>query len=152
MDHCSHSIHFFLGAFESLWKKPVKCGLSGINKWGIWHKMRHSRLGIWLLSQNVDQHHNRKDLAGGLFYHFNCQHLYWKIWPKVFKKVKCPGVCLKGGRGQLNIEIEWYMLFYLQWLQKLQVDNNRKYIEVDMWMCRFLKYCIVGWVWLCGVT
>ena len=30
------------------------------------------------------------------------------------------------GHGQLNIEIEWYMLFYLQWLQKLQVDNNIK--------------------------
>ena len=50
----------------------------------------------------------------------------------------------KGGHGQLNIEIEWYMLFCLQWLQKLQVDNNTKYIEVDMWMCRFLKYYIVG--------
>lgn len=49
-----------------------------------------------------------------------------------------------GGHGQLNIEIEWYMLFYLQWLQKLQVDNNIKYIEVDMWICRFLKYYIVG--------
>ena len=48
-----------------------------------------------------------------------------------------------GGHGQLNIEIEWYMLFYLQWLQKLQVDNNIKYIEVDMWMCRFLKYYTV---------
>ena len=57
-----------------------------------------------------------------------------------------------GGHGQLNIEIEWYMLFYLQWLQKLQVDNNIKYIEVDMWICRFLKYYIVGWVWLCRLT
>ena len=36
-----------------------------------------------------------------------------------------------GGHRQLNIDIEWYMLFYLQWLQKLQVDNNIKYIEVD---------------------
>ena len=31
-----------------------------------------------------------------------------------------------GGHGQLNIEIGWYMLFYLQWFQKLQVDNNIK--------------------------
>ena len=48
----------------------------------------------------------------------------------------------EAGHGQLNIEIEWYMLFYLQWLQKLQVDNNVKYIEVNMWMCRFFKYYI----------
>ena len=139
--HCVHGSLLLYYSFISwsIWeplKKPVECGLSGINKWGIWPKMRHSRSGIWLLSQNADQHHNWKDLAGGLFYHFNCQHIYWGIWPKVFDKVKCPGVCRAGGKGggghrQLNIDIEWYMLFYLQWLQKLQVDNNIKYIEVD---------------------
>ena len=96
--HCVHGSLLLYYSFLSwsIWeplKKPVKCGLSGIDKWVIWPKMRHSRSGIWLLSQNADQHHNRKDLGGGLFYHFNCQLIYWEIWPKVFKKVKCPGVC-----------------------------------------------------------
>ena len=107
--HCVHGSLLLYYSFISwsIWeplKKPVKCRLSGINKWGIWPKMRHSQSGIWLLSQNADQHHNRKDLGGGLFYHFNCQLIYWEIWPKVFKKVKCPGVCGArwgegGGRG-----------------------------------------------------
>lgn len=87
--HCVHGSLLLYYSFLSwsIWeplKKPVKCGLSGINKWGIWPKMRHSRSGIWLLSQNADQHHNQKDLAGGLFYHFNCQQIYWEIWPKEF--------------------------------------------------------------------
>ena len=75
--------------------------------WSIWETFWNQQIGnltqnealsvgIWLLSQNADQHHNRKDLAGGLFYHFNCQHIYWGIF---FKKVKCPGVCRAGGRG-----------------------------------------------------
>ena len=61
---------------------------------------------------NADQHHNGKHLAGGLFYHFNCQLIYWEILPKVFNKMprslrgggKGGGGC-DGGHGPLDIEI-----------------------------------------------